>query len=314
MKAMQKRTLCAFLALIFIITATACAPINNADGYSIVCTVFPIYDWTKNVTEGIPDVSVSIIVDSGTDPHSYNASASDVAAISSADMLIYVGGESDAWVSDVIKNLGDKAPKTVKLIDGVCEIGHDHGDSHEHEHSAYDEHVWLSLKNASSLTATISDAISEALPENAELINNNAKNYISKINALDKKAEDSIALAKVKTLLFADRFPFSYMAKDYSLECFAAFSGCSTDSEATFETVTTLATKLDELSLSYVLVLESSDKKLAQTVIASSRSKNAEILVLDSMQSITEKSISSGLTYLSVMESNIDVLIKALGE
>jgi zinc transport system substrate-binding protein len=154
--------------------------------------------------------------------------------------------------------------------------------------------VWLSLKNASSLTATISDAISEALPENAELINNNAKNYISKINALDKKAEDSIALAKVKTLLFADRFPFSYMAKDYSLECFAAFSGCSADSEATFETVTTLATKLDELSLSYVLVLESSDKKLAQTV-------GRENLVKIRFKAV--KRISGGKIHLSVRKT-----------
>ena len=310
---MLKRTLCAILALISVICAVSCSPTEDRDGYSIVCTVFPIYDWVSNLTAELSEIEVTLIVDSGTDPHSYNASADDIAAISSADMLVYVGGESDAWVSDVVKNLGDKAPKTVRLIDSVCEAEHGHTDEHGHEHSAYDEHVWLSLKNASALTKLIAEKLSVAMPENAELIKINSDTYISKINELDSYAEEAFSSAKSNILLFADRFPFAYMAEDYSLECYAAFSGCSADSEASFETVTSLAKKIDELSLSYVLVLESSDKRLAETVISSSKAKNAEILVLDSMQSITEKDISSGLDYLSVMESNIKVIAKALG-
>ena len=308
---MLKKVICVFLAVLMLLSLIGCSGEKKNDKYKIICSVFPIYDWVKSCTSGIENLEVSFIVDSGTDTHSYNATTGDIAAISDADMLIYVGGESDEWIAKVLANLKDKGPKDIKLLDSVCALDHDHGD--DHEHTAYDEHIWLSLKNASSLVQTIADAISAELPEASEIISKNSKEYISKITELDKRLEAKIASAPIKTLLFADRFPFGYLTEDYSLEYHAAFSGCSADSEASFETIAGLAKKLDELALPYVLVLESSDKRLAETVIASTVSKSASILVIDSMQSITEKDVSGGATYLSIMESNAKVIAKALG-
>ena len=214
----------------------------------------------------------------------------------------------------MLENLSDKAPKTLKLIDFVCDSDHSHDHTEkEHEHSAYDEHVWLSLKNASSLVRVISDELSNELPALADGIDVSSNAYISKLEELDAALTVTCAEASIKTLMFADRFPFGYFVEDYSLEYHAAFSGCSADSEASFETVAELAKKLDELSLPYVLVLESSDKKLAETVIASTTKKNAEILVIDSMQSVTKKDIEGGASYLSIMESNAEIIKKALG-
>ena len=293
-----------------------CAGEKKNGKYKIVCSVFPIYDWVVNCVDGIEGVEVSFIVDGGTDTHSYNATTGDIAAISEADMLIYVGGSSDAWIEKVLSNLKNDTPKTLKLIDSVCKLSHGHGYEHneeDHEHSAYDEHVWLSLKNASSLVKTVSATLSEELPASSERIAENSKKYTEKIDALDAELAKKIASAPINTLLFADRFPFRYLTEDYSLIYYSAFSGCSADSEASFETVASLAKKLDELSLSYVLVLESSDKRLAETVISSSATKSAEILVIDSMQSITEKDVADGVTYLSIMESNAAVIATALG-
>jgi zinc transport system substrate-binding protein len=229
-------------------------------------------------------------------------------------MLIYVGGESDEWIDQVLKNLGDKAPSTLKLIDFVCSLEHDHDHTEdEHEHSAYDEHVWLSLRNAEALVKVISDELSRKLPDLADKLNGNSEAYINSIKELDAELEAALLSAPIKTLIFADRFPFGYLVKDYSLEYHAAFSGCSADSEASFETVAELAKKLDELSLPYVLVLESSDKKLAETVIASTANKSAEILVIDSMQSVTKKDVEGGASYLSIMQGNAEVIKKALG-
>ena len=311
---MIKKLFCIILSALMLTSLIGCSSDKKNDNYKIVCSVFPIYDWVRECTAGIDGIEVTLIVDSGTDTHSYNATTKDIAEISAADMLIYVGGESDEWIDEVLKNLGDKAPSTLKLIDFVCALEHDHDHTEdEHEHSAYDEHVWLSLKNAEALVKVISDELSQKLPDLADRLSGNSAAYINSIKTLDAELEAALISAPIKTLIFADRFPFRYLVEDYSLEYHAAFSGCSADSEASFETVAELAKKLDELSLPYVLVLESSDKKLAETVISSTTKKNAEILVIDSMQSVTKKDIEGGASYLSIMGSNAEIIKTALG-
>ena len=217
---MIKRTICIIICLALLSSLfVGCSPKNDDESFDIICTVFPIYDWVRECLEGVEGVSVTLLVDNGTDPHSYNATAEDIAAITACDMMIYVGGESDKWVETALANAKSK-PQALRLFDLIADrvhAGHEHGeiceDDHDHESGAYDEHVWLSLKNASILTARISERISERLPEKADRIKENANAYISKINALDAELSTAVLGAERKTLLFADRFPFGYLVE-----------------------------------------------------------------------------------------------------
>ena len=328
---MPKRLICLALAVFLLTLALAgCKAPDKDKKISIVCTVFPIYDWVRNIIgEDNPEITLKLLVRGGTDPHSYSPTPRDIVEISSCDMLIYVGGESDFWISEVTRSSAADI-KTVGLLErlGARAVAEEHvegmecgEDCHEHDHSheqeahnenAYDEHVWLSLKNAELLCGEIADELCRLLPQNEESYRKNAEEYINKIKALDERFAETVAASPKNTLLFADRFPFRYMVEDYGIKYFAAFSGCSADSEASVETVVFLAKKIDELSLSRVVILESSATALADTVISSTRAKNAEVIRFDSMQSVTVKDLESGVSYLSVMENNLSALKIAL--
>jgi len=328
-----KNTVCCILTFFLVLLSFAGCGAQKDDGrIDIVCTVFPIYDWVRElVGEDSDTVSVSLIVKNGTDPHSYSPTPSDIVKISSCDILFYVGGESDLWVGDVLSGKVNENMKKAPLLELVKDrclvLGHDHSHSesgdidsesdHNHEHSGenslYDEHIWLSLKNAAYIVHDISDTLSESIPERSEEIAKSAESYISKINALDSEYAEAVESSAKRPLIFADRFPFAYLTEDYGIEHYEAFSGCSADSEASFETVTLLASRLDELTLKHILILESSTEDLARTVIDASRGKSAEILRVDSMQSITEKDISAGADYLEIMRKNLAVIRTALG-
>ncbi len=306
--------------------------------YSIVTTIYPEYDWVKNIIRDNPtNVELTILLDNGVDLHSYQPTADDIFKISSADMFIYVGGESDEWVDDVLRTASNPELKTVNLleilgkdakeeevVEGMQEHEHEHDhedadadeDEHEHEHeegeTEYDEHVWLSLKNAHKLIYAISKEIVEMDPENKMDYMSNANSYLTSIDRLEKEYAEAIENSSVKTLLFADRFPFRYLADDYGLDYYAAFSGCSAETEASFETITFLSGKLDELGLKNVLTIEGSDGSIAKTVIENTASKDQKVLILNSLQSVTTKDAASGTDYLSIMKDNLEVLKKAL--
>ena len=192
------------------------------------------------------------------------------------------------------------------------EDGNEHGHHHEHDEVEYDEHVWLSVKNAAVLTNAIASQIEKLDPENASVYAANAKNYVEKLNALDKKYSETVASSKFKTILFGDRFPFRYLADDYGLKYYAAFVGCSAESEASFETVIFLAKKVDELGLGSVLTIENSNGKIARTVIQNTSKKNQKVLKMDSLQSVNQKDIKGGKNYLGTMTENLSVLKEAL--
>ena len=320
------------------------------DKIEIVTTIFPEYDWVMNVLGNNPaNADVTLLLDNGVDLHSFQPTTEDIIKVSTCDLFIYVGGESDEWVEDVLKeavnkdmtviNLMDVLGDSVKeeeVVEGMEEEhdhdhdhdehdeDHDHEDEdhdheeHEHEHHheegeiEYDEHVWLSLRNASVLVGSISDAMQKIDPENTGTYKANADSYIGKLKALDDEYRAVTESAVCKTLLFGDRFPFRYMVDDYGLEYYAAFTGCSAESEASFETVTFLAKKVDELSLHTVLTIERRNHRIAETIIENTEAKNQTILSLDSMQSTTMDDIKNGTTYISVMESNLAVLEEAL--
>ncbi len=290
----------------------------------IVTTIFPEYDWVRNIVGAENEtIEVDLLVDSGADLHSFQPTAEDILKISTCDLFVYVGGESDEWVHDVLRDAMNKDMKVVNLleslgdsakqeevIEGMQEEEHEHEE--EHEEGEYDEHVWLSLRNASKLVKVISKAIVSIDPDNQNAYEENTAAYLEKTEALDKEYQEVTEKAKVKTLLFADRFPFRYMVDDYGLNYYAAFVGCSAETEASFETMSFLTNKVDELGLSSIVVIESSDQKIAKTVKENSKTKDQQILTMDSMQSVTAKNIADGTTYLSIMEENLAVLKDAL--
>ena len=302
------------------------APEKNGN-LKIVTTIFPQYDWVMNVLGDNPaKADVTLLQDSGADLHSFQPTASDIMKISECDLFIYVGGESDEWVDDVLKeatnkkmvaiNLMDALGDTVKeeeIVEGMQEEEHEHEHHHEESEIEYDEHIWLSVKNASVLVNTISGALQKIDSANANTYKANADSYIAKLNELDKQYQDVVYNASVKTVLFGDRFPFRYLVDDYGLTYYTAFVGCSAESEASFETITFLAKKTDELSLHAVLTIEGKNHKIAETIIDNTASKDQKILTMDSMQSVTSADIANGANYISIMEGNLSVLKEALG-
>lgn len=364
-----------FVAALFSLFACGDAPkskIAKESKLSIVATIYPEYAWAKEILGSrFNSVKLELLMKNGVDLHSYKPTAQDIAKIASADMVIYVGGESDEWIEkaleatpkkgrseiNLMKILGDRV-KAEEVIEGMqgetkderretredAKEDHEHAEAHEagehehhtkhaeehdHEHHEHaekhehhhhhdeevenDEHVWLSLKNAEIIVQKIAAEIAKLDSAHASVYTQNVNAYVAKIQSLDNDYRTTVESAARKTVLFGDRFPFRYLVDDYGLKYYAAFVGCSAESEASFETIAFLANKMDSESLPSIFIIENGNEKIAKAVLAASKnSKNAQILILNSMQSVTEKQIDEGADYLSIMKSNLENLKKAL--
>lgn len=299
---------------------------DSAKKIKVVTTIFPEYDWVRQIAgDRTSDMNTIMLLDNGVDLHSYQPTADDIANISDCDLFIYVGGESDAWVDDALKNAVNKDMKVIDLLDvlgnsikeeevveGMQTEEEEPEEGGEEEGHEYDEHVWLSLRNAEALCKAIEEDLAQIDPDNAEVYQKNNEAYTEKLSALDREYRSAVDSSANKTLLFGDRFPFRYLVDDYGLKYYAAFVGCSAETEASFATVKFLAEKVDELGLKNVMTIEKSDQKIAKTIIENTKSKDRNILTLDSMQSVTSDDVKNGTTYLSIMESNLEVLKEAL--
>ena len=287
----------------------------------IVTTIFPEYDWVREILGDKADsAEITMLLDNGVDLHSYQPTADDIIKLSDCDLFVYVGGESDGWVEGALKSAANKDRKVINLLDvlgdSVKEEETVEGmqeEEEDQEEKEYDEHVWLSLKNAKTLVGAISAALQELDPDNKDTYAANADAYGQKLSALDAEYQKAVSAGTYKTLLFGDRFPFRYLVDDYGLSYYAAFAGCSAESEASFETVSFLARKVDEGKLPCVLTIEGKNHKIAETIVQNTAGKNQKILTMDSMQSTTSQDVAGGTTYLSLMEKNLDVLKEALG-
>lgn len=313
------KKLFAFLmaALIMMCAFSGCGETDKAQGLKVVCTAFPQYDFAKNIL-GDTDYSLTLLTENGEDLHSYEPTAADIVEIGSADLFIYVGGTSDEWVEDIFKSANNPALETLAIMDCVetldeervagMQHGHEHEEDHAHE-TQKDEHVWLSLRNAAAITEAINAKLCEIDSDNASAYSANAENYINELNALDAEYKSTVDSAKRNVLLFADRFPFRYLTESYGIEYYAAFTGCSSESEASFETMASLIDKTNELSLPIILTIDGSDGSLAKTVCSET---GAETRTLDSCQSVSKTDIESGTTYIGIMTSNLEILREAL--
>lgn len=346
---------------------------NEPKKLKIVTTIFPIYDWTSEILGSeAKNAELTMLMKNGVDMHSYQPTADDLVKLSSCDVLIYVGGESDKWIEDARKAAVNKNMVALRLMDVLGDRlkqeetvegmeahhhhehdkdGHKHDDhdkdehghheelaDHEHEehkheehkhkdhdhdkhdhdkdnhehHDEYDEHIWLSLKNAQLCVNAIADAVSRADAAHAQAYKDNAAAYGAKLSGLDKEFSAAVAAAPKKTLLFGDRFPFRYLADDYRLKYYAAFPGCSAETEASFETIAFLSAKLVELKLPAILTIEGGSRKVAETILYNTPTHDQKILVLDSMQSTVGEKATYGQDYLAVMKKNLEVLKEAL--
>ena len=298
-----------------------CAPKQqqNTTKLKIVATTFPQYDWIREIIgKDNTNVDLQLLMKNGGDLHSYQPTAGDIANISDANLFVYVGGESDEWVDDALK---EKTNKDMKVVNMMQTLGDDIDEEeeglekeiedHDHEEIEYDEHVWLSLKRAQKIVKAIADELGELDSTNAKKYQENAEAYIAKLAALDKSYESTVNTVKNKTWIFADRMPFHYLAKDYGITTYAAFNGCSTETNASFNTIVSLAKYADELGIKHIMTIEGSDKKLAKAVIENTTDKNQDILTLNSLQSVSQSDIDKGLTYYGAMEENLKVLAQS---
>ena len=337
MKLNKLFTVVLVLTLCFASLAGAAA-IAEEKKLSVVTTIFPVYDWVREVAGISDDAQITMLLDSGVDLHSYQPTAADIMKIATCDVFIYIGGESDEWVEDalaeavnpdmivinLLESLGDDV-KAEELVEGMehdheheheeehDEDGHDEDHDHDHEHEEEaDEHIWLSLRNAKKLVPVIAAKLIKASPAKAETYQADADAYCEKLAMLDAQYTEMTEQAAYKTLLFGDRFPFRYLVDDYNLSYYAAFSGCSAESEASFATIVFLAQKVDELSLPAVITIEGTQHKIAETIIQTTARKDQKLLTLDSMQGVTAADVQAGASYLAIMQKNLEILKEAL--
>ena len=320
----MKKIVCITISLLLLLSALVGCNTGgkDKDGISIVTTVFPVYDWIEELLgEKAEDTQLTMLLDSGVDLHNFQPTTEDIIKISSCDLFVYVGGESDKRLEDVLKNSSNKDMIVINLMELMEEsleaaVSHSEEESHDHDHDHehhLDEHIWLSLRNAVTACGIIADGLYKADPDNKDIYSENLSDYTSRLNDLDAKYSAAVESATHKTLVFPDRFPFTYLCHDYGIEYYAAFNGCSTDTAASPEVITTLAGKIDQLSLGYVMTIEGSELlDFTNTVIGATTAKNARILTVNSLQTVTAADVENGIDYLAVMESNLTSFAQAL--
>ena len=319
-----KKGLCILFALCLLGAVMMIPGVSAAsDRPLIVVTTFPIYDWVHQIAGD--SVDLIMLLDSGVDLHSYQPTAQDILRIAQCDLFIYIGGESDKWVADALNASPNDSRRVLNLmealgqralaeetVEGMENEENGTEGEEEDEEEEKDEHIWLSLRNARMLTEAISNQLASLNPDQAALYTENETAYQVALDQLDSEYTAMISGAPFRSLLFGDRFPFRYLTEDYGLEYYAAFSGCSAETEASFNTIAFLAGKLSELHLPAVLTIEGTNHRIAETIVQASGGKDLTILTLNSLQSATSRDIDNGTDYLSVMKQNLEVLRQAL--
>ncbi|NLB60981.1 MAG: zinc ABC transporter substrate-binding protein [Clostridiales bacterium] len=314
----MKKILIPILIMAIAISLFGCeaANVHENENLSIIATNFPIYDFTRQVIKDVQGVEVKMLLPLGAESHDFEPTPQDIIAITDCDLFIYIGGESDVWVDGVLANI-DKEINTLKLIDFVeleyepetiGEQDHDDHDDHEHDHET-DEHIWTSIENAKKMASTITDKISEKDKLNELSYRLNCEFFTQQLSELDDQFKAVVAQGKRKTLVFADRFPFVYFAKEYGLEYFAAFPGCASEVEASAATVAELIDKVNSEEIPVVFYIEFSNQMLADTVIEATGAKK---MLFNTAHNVTQADFDAGITYLEIMQSNLEALREAL--
>lgn len=306
---------------------------------SVVATIFPQYDFVRQIAGD--DVELRMLLKPGEETHSYEPTPQDIIAIQNSDLFIYVGGENDAWVEDILESMPDNGRKTLKLVDCVDTVeeehvegmkeerGHDHDDHDEddaeheedeadheehgqedaHSEHEIDEHVWTSPLNAIKIVEQIKEELCEIDPENASVYEENAEAYVEQLKEVDQEFQDVVDHSKRKLMIFGDRFPFRYFAEAYDLDYYAAFSGCASDTEPSAATMAFLINKVQDENIKTVLKMELSNENIAKAI---AEATNADVKEFYSCHNLTAEQFADGETYLSLMEKNVETLREVL--
>ena len=304
---------------------------NDNGRIKAVTTIFPIYDFTRNIASNNADLQM--IIKPGVEIHSFNSTPADIIDIQNTDIFIYIGGESEEWAEKIINSMDTNGKKIIRLIDYVTaldeeivegmeydeehnhegEENHDEHDEHveeSHTHEGvYDEHIWTSPKNAVLMVNAIANAMSEIDPDNADTYKSNADKYNKELLVLDNKMREAINSSKRKNIVFGDRFPFRYLADEYGLEYRAPFTGCSSQLDASPKTIAYLINYIKDNNIPYLYYIELSNGKIADTIIEQT---GVSKLQLHSGQNVSKEEFDSGITYLSIMSNNLESLKKGL--
>ena len=322
----MRRLLTGLLALALAASLTACGhePPQDDGRLRVVCTLFPYYDFARQI--GGDAVDVTLLVPAGRETHSFEPTPRDVIRISEADVFIYNGGESEQWVSDILDAAGEDIPCVLSMMD-TAELyeeeyaegmqgasGHDHAD-HDHDHgaededAAYDEHIWTSPVTAMSLCRAITDGLCQADPAHAEDFRARLEDYLTELEALDGTFREIVAEGSRHLLVFGDRFPLLYFCREYGLDYRAAFHGCAGDTEPSLATLKYLIDLVNEQHIPVVYTIELSSRKVAQAI---AETTGAQVRTFHSCQTVSRDEFDAGVTYLQLMEANADVLREGL--
>lgn len=307
--------------MLLLLLCSACSPSpatdSSSDRITVITTIFPPYDFVREIAGD--SVDVSMLLPPGAESHSFEPTPRDIIAIQGCDLFIYAGGESDAWVEDMLVSMGDDAPATLTLMECVepveeelsegMEHHHDDDAAHDDNEIEYDEHVWASPKNAMLICSRITQALSAAAPASADIFNEGCAAYQQKLSLLDELFEEVTASPLRRTIVVGDRFPFRYLTEAYNLEYYAAFPGCSTESEPSAATLAFLIDAVQQNNLPAVFYIEFSNHRVADAI---AETTGCETLMLHSCHSVTQADLDSGVSYISLMTQNAENLRKAL--
>lgn len=301
----MKRILSLLLAAVLVLSLSGCAalPTNNDDRLQVVCTLFPPYDFVRQVAGEA--VAVTLLLDPGQESHTYEPTPKDIVTIQNCDLFICGGGESEAWVADILASIGEDV-RVLKLMD--CVTLDEDAHEHDHEHEA-DEHVWTSPKNAVRIVGHITDALCALDTAHADALRAAASDYTAQLGALDKQFQETVDNAARRHFVFADRFPFRYFADAYGLSWDAAYQSCDSHAEPSAATVTALIDRVKAEKIPVVLYIEFSNQQLADTLCEAT---GATKRLFHSCHNVTADELAAGATYLSLMTDNLSVLKEAL--
>lgn len=307
----MKKILITALAVLVVFEFSSCKvrKMDTSDKVNIVCSIFPEYDWARNILGDDDDATtLTLLEKNGVDLHSYLPSSTDLSTVANCNLLVYTGGKSDTWITDILNNSSNTNQTVINLMEVLkAQLKKDGPDATE-----YDEHLWLSIKNAKIICNYFTETLCELLPDSADRYQSRLADYMKKLDAMDLSLQGVVQASQNKTLIICDRFPFRYLAEDYGIQYCAPFSNCAGQREPGAEAIDLLSETLVKLNSSAVIVLENSDKKIAKTVIGNAKKPNCDTLTMDSMQSVTLRQAFAGVTYISQMQKNLESIQKAL--
>ena len=295
----MKKLTAVLLIVLIAFSLSGCVNNESTDNgkIKIISTIFPQYSFAKEIAGD--KAEVSMLLPPSAESHSYEPSPKDIISVSESDLFIYVGGNSDNWIEEMLGSL-DKQPELLKAFDCVELIGDEHG---------YDEHVWTSPENARLISSAICEKLCSLSPENEQYFKNNLKEYIEKLEELDREFYDVCENSKRETLIFGDKFPFRYFAQRYGLECYSAYSDCGSEAEPSARMVAELTDRVKNENIPAVLYIEFSNQKVADSIAESAKAKAME---LHSCHNVTKEQLENNVTYISLMKQNLNVLKEAL--